>query len=123
MPGLITPDTGLIKLALQNKCPQCGQASLYETALSFDIRDQCPECELDLSKHDIGDGAVIFLLFILGFLLVPLALLMEWAVSPPLWVHAVLWGLVALGLTLWMMRPVKAYIIALELKHRPETLK
>ncbi len=61
----------------------------------------------------------MFLIFILGFLLVPLALLFENAFAPPLWVHAVLWGGAAIGITLGALRPLKAYVIALQYKHRP----
>ena len=57
--------------------------------------------------------------FILGFALVPLALWVEYAFAPPLWVQALLWPTIALGLTLGLLRPLKAYIIALQYKHRP----
>jgi uncharacterized protein (DUF983 family) len=47
-----------------------------------------------------------------------LALLLDIAVRPPMWVHIVTWPIViaiAVGLTL---RPVKALMIALQHKHR-----
>lgn len=113
------PDSSLIRLGLACKCPKCGEGSLYASRFSLDVRKTCPVCGLELGRHDAGDGAVVFLIFILGFLLVPLALAFEWLASPPLWVHAVLWGTVALAITLGAMRPLKAYIIALQFKHRP----
>ena len=79
----------------------------------------CPVCGLNLAKNDSADGPAVFLIFLLGFSLVPLALLFENIFAPPLWVHAVLWGFVALGATIGMLRPLKAYIIALQFKHRP----
>ncbi len=84
------------------------------------LRDNCAVCGLDLTKNDSADGPAVFLIFILGFLLVPLALITDNLFSPPLWVHAILWGSVALGLTLGALRPLKAYIIALQFKHRPK---
>ena len=78
-------------------------------------------CNLALAKNDSGDGPAVFMVFILGFLLVPAALLFDALVSPPLWVHAVLWTLVALGICVFSLQSIKAYVIALQFKHRPET--
>ncbi len=82
------------------------------------MRDVCAHCGLALAKNDSADGPAVFLIFVLGFLLVPAALIVESVFSPPLWVHAVVWAVVALGITIGAMRPLKAYIIALQFKHR-----
>ena len=58
------------------------------------------------------------MIFVLGFLLVPAALLFDTLVEPPLWVHAALWGVVALGLCIGALKPLKSYIIYLQYKHR-----
>lgn len=73
-----------------------------------------------MGKHDIGDAASVFLVFILGFFLVPLAWIFELAIAPPLWVHAVLWGAVAFALILLLLPAVKAYVILLEYRHRKD---
>lgn len=111
-------DMALVRNALACKCPRCREGDLYEPGWSFDLREVCPVCGLDYGKSDSADGPAVFLIFVLGFLLVPLALLVEVVFSPPLWVHAVLWTVVALGLTIGSLRPLKAYIIALQFKHR-----
>ncbi len=115
----LLPDIALIRLALACKCPKCQSGGLYRSGFTMTLREQCPVCGLNLSQNDTGDGPAVFMIFVLGALLVPLALLLEWAASPPLWVHAVLWGIVALALTLGALRPLKAYIVALQYKHRP----
>ena len=112
-------DKEIIKIALSCKCPKCQKGDLYKGSFSIELKDKCAECGLDLTKNDSADGPAVFLIFILGFLLVPLALLFEVLVAPPLWVHAVLWTVVALGLTVGSLKPIKAYIIALQYKHRP----
>lgn len=71
-----------------------------------------------LGKHDVGDGAAVFLIFILGFTIIPLAWLFETAFAPPLWAHVAVWGGVALGLISVLMPATKAYIILLEHRHR-----
>lgn len=118
------PDTNIIRQAFACKCPRCGKGPLYKQGfMNMDLRDACPECGLDYTKIDAADGPAVFLIFILGFLLVPAALLFEYLVHPPLWVHAVLWGAVALGSTLGSLKPLKAYIISLQWKHRPNDWK
>lgn len=112
-------DLDLIKLGLSCKCPRCGKGDLYKPGINLNLRDYCESCGLDLSKSDSADGPAVFLIFVLGFALVPLALLFEIVFAPPLWVHAVLWGSLALVITLGTLRPLKAYIIALQFRHRP----
>jgi len=111
-------DKKMLRLALTQKCPRCGQGDLYQPGFSLSLRPACPSCGLDLSKSDAADGPAVFLIFILGFLLVPAALLVESLFHPPLWVHGVVWGIVLLGLTIGALRPIKAYVIALQFKHR-----
>lgn len=115
----LLPDPRPIRLALGCKCPKCGEGSLFTSRFTMTVRPQCPVCGLNLAENDVGDGPAVFLIFLLGTLLVPLALLFEKLAGPPLWVHAVLWGIVAVALTLGALRPLKAYIIALQFKHRP----
>ena len=114
------PDPIPLKDALHSKCPKCHEGALFKPGWNMEVNETCPHCQLALSAHnDSADGPAVFLIFILGFLLVPLALLLEVALSPPLWVHAVLWTIIALGITIGSLKPLKAYIIALEYKHRP----
>lgn len=106
--------------ALKCKCPRCHVGDLYKVGLNADLRPTCAECGLDFSKNDSADGPAVFMIFVLGFLLVPLALLFDAYVSPPLWVHAILWLCVALGMTIGMLKPLKSFVIAQQYKHRPE---
>lgn len=85
---------------------------------SISVVPTCGACGAEVGKHDIGDAASVFLVFILGFLLVPLAWAFELTYAPPLWVHAVLWGAVAFALILLLLPAVKAYVILLEYRHR-----
>lgn len=114
------PDTHLIRQSLKSLCPRCGQGALFQDGfLNMNLRESCPNCGLDYKRIDAADGPAVFLIFILGFLLVPAALLFEWAFHPPLWFHVILWGPIALGATLGSLKPIKSYIVALQFKHRP----
>ncbi len=112
-------DAQALKLALACKCPKCGTGDLYPQGFVLTLRPVCEVCGLNLAKNDSADGPAVFLIFFLGFSLVPLALLFETLFAPPLWLHAVLWGTVAICITIGSLRPLKAYIIALQYKHRP----
>ena len=112
-----------LNLALSCKCPKCGQGDLYKARFSLELRERCASCGLEFSKNDSADGPAVFLIFLLGFLLVPLALIFETLFMPPLWVHAVIWTLCALIITLLLLKPLKAYVIALQYKYRPEDWK
>ncbi|MGQ0526826.1 MAG: DUF983 domain-containing protein [Alphaproteobacteria bacterium] len=114
------PDAEILKIGWKCKCPQCKRGDLYKPGLTLNLRDKCEVCGLDLSKNDSADGPAVFLIFSLGFLLVPLALLFEVTLEPPLWVHIVIWSIAALTIAMGTLRPLKAYIIALQYKHRPQ---
>lgn len=113
------PDLETIKLGMRGLCPRCQKSSIFKSGFSLDLIKTCPSCALDLSKNDSADGPAVFLIFILGFSLVPLALLFDMWISPPLWLHVLLWGVIGFGMIIASLRPIKAYIIALQYKYRP----
>lgn len=78
-------------------------------------------CDLDLRAQDSGDGPAVFVILILGFVVVALALMVEAKFEPPLWVHAALWSIVIVVGALALLRPFKATLIALQFKHRRGT--
>ncbi len=98
------------------RCPRCGKGPLFHGFLQ--VAERCTDCGLDLKKADSGDGPAVFIIFILGFLVVPLALLVESSFAPPMWVHMVLWPIVILGGALALLRPMKGVMIALQFRHK-----
>lgn len=100
------------------RCPKCGQGHIYQSLTSLNLCENCVSCGFDLAKNDSADGPAVFLIFILGFLLVPLALIVDQLFSPPLWAHALLWSFVTLALTLGALKPLKSYVITLQYKYR-----
>lgn len=101
---------------LRCRCPNCGRGRLFAGFLT--VAERCSVCGLDLKSADSGDGPAVFLIFVLGALVVPAALLLESLASPPLWLHALLWGVVILGGAVALLRPFKATLIALQYRHR-----
>lgn len=118
LPTLL-PDAEMLRLGFYCLCPRCKTGALYAPGFTLSVKDVCTDCGLNLARSDSADGPAVFLIFILGFFLVPLALWMENTFHWPVWVHAIVWGVTALSLTVGSLRPIKAYIIALQYKHRP----
>lgn len=100
---------------LRGRCPRCGEGRLFSGYLK--IAETCEACGLDFQGEDAGDGPAVFIMFAVGFIVVPLALVAEVAFGPPLWLHMVLWIPVSLALILIMLPPFKATLYALQHKH------
>lgn len=110
MTGRKWPDIPPMQAGLRCRCPRCGQGKLFKGLL--EVTETCPVCGLDLTPHDSGDGPAVFAIFLLGFIVVPLALWFETAFSPPIWLHLVIWPPVIIGLAIAMLRPMKAVLVA-----------
>jgi uncharacterized protein (DUF983 family) len=82
------------------------------------VVDRCQSCGLELGEMDSGDGPAVFVMFIVLIITVPLVFLVYAVFEPPIWVHAILWPIVIIGLSLWLLRPAKGIMIALQFKHR-----
>jgi len=101
---------------LKARCPRCGEGALFRSGLI--LRDKCERCGLDYAFADSGDGPAVFAIFILGFLVLAGALLVEFRIGPPVWVHVVLWGVLTPLLGYLLLRVLKATLIALQYKVR-----
>jgi uncharacterized protein (DUF983 family) len=101
---------------LKPRCPLCRKGRLYRP-WTVSVVEKCAVCAAPLGQHDIGDGAAVFLLFILGFSIVPLAWVLELAFSPPLWVQAFIWSVVGTAMVAILLPATKAYIVMLEWRH------
>jgi uncharacterized protein (DUF983 family) len=82
------------------------------------VVERCDSCGLELGAMDSGDGPAVFVMFIVLILTVPLVFLV-WAVfDPPMWVHAILWPIIVIGLSVGLLPPAKGIMIGLQYKHR-----
>lgn len=104
-----------IQAGLRGRCPRCGEGRLFSGFLSVD--GNCSNCGLDYSFADAGDGPAVFVILIIGFIVVGLALWMEVTLNPPLWVHFILWIPLAIILSLAGLRLLKGVLITLQYAH------
>ncbi len=102
--------------ALKGICPRCGNAPLFRGFATF--QPNCRACGLDFSGFNVGDGPAAFLIFIVGGLVVGLAIWVELRFAPPFWVHILLWVPLATALTIGLLRIGKGWLLALEYRHR-----
>src|SRR5579862_1665092 len=116
MSGAEYPPLSPLRVALQCRCPRCGQGKLYSGLLS--VAPRCAECGLDLAAQDAGDGPAVFVILILGAIVVALAILVEITFEPPMWVHLVLWTPFIIGGAILLLRLLKAWLIAMQFRHR-----
>jgi uncharacterized protein (DUF983 family) len=99
-------------------CPRCGKGKLFVNVLN--LRDSCDVCGLDYKFIDTGDGPAVFAIFILGFLCVGGALIAEFVFGIPWWAHVLLWGILTPLIAVFLLRFLKATLIALQFKNKAE---
>jgi uncharacterized protein (DUF983 family) len=105
----IWPPIDPIQAGLKGRCPRCGEGRLFSGFLT--VGKGCNTCGLDYSFADAGDGPAVFVILIIGFIVVGLALWMEVNYNPPLWVHFILWIPLAIVLSLVALRLIKGVLV------------
>lgn len=100
---------------LKGRCPRCGEGPLFSSGLK--LQQACRQCGLSYSFADAGDGPAVFAILILGFLVLAGALFFEFKLKAPVWLHVALWGVLTPFAAFWLLRVLKATLIALQYKH------
>jgi uncharacterized protein (DUF983 family) len=108
----IWPPVDPISVGLKGRCPRCGEGRLFDGFLT--VGEDCTNCGLDYSYADAGDGPAVFVILIVGFIVVGLALWTEVNISPPLWVHLVIWLPLTVALALTALRLIKGVLLTLQ---------
>jgi len=104
-----------IATGLACRCPACGRGRLFDGYLT--VVETCDSCGAELRSRSSGDGPAVFVIFAVGLIVPLLAWIVEAAISPPLWVHAVLWSVAVVAGSLALLRPFKGVVVALEYHH------
>jgi uncharacterized protein (DUF983 family) len=103
---------------IAGRCPACGKGKLYSGYLA--VAPRCEVCGLDYGFAEAGDGPAVFVILITGFIVTAAALFVEIAYAPPYWLHALLWGPLAIILPLLLLRSFKGVLIGLQHRHKAE---
>jgi uncharacterized protein (DUF983 family) len=110
------PHPGVVRASLLGRCPRCGNGALFSGYLA--IAPCCTSCGLDFATFDVGDGPAALVILVVGAMVCAAALWVEFAWSPPLWVHAVLWAPAIAILSFVFLRVIKAALLVLQYQHR-----
>lgn len=97
------------------RCPRCGEGPLFRSYLK--VASRCESCGLDLEFADSGDGPAIFIIFVVGFIVVAGALIVDVLFHPPVFVHLIVWLPTTVILCLALLPPFKATMVALQYRH------
>lgn len=108
----------LLKVGFCLRCPRCGKGKVFSGLLT--IRDACSDCGLSLKDRDVGDGPAFFAIVLVGFIVVPIAAIVEYKLEPSPLITIPLWGGMVVGLSLLVLRTAKATLIALHYRLRKE---
>lgn len=98
------------------RCPRCGEGPLFIGFLK--PVKHCESCGLDLSFAEGTEGPAVFIILIVGFVIVGAAAAVEALFHPAPFVHLLLWLPGTVILSLLLLRPFKATMIALQYQHR-----
>jgi uncharacterized protein (DUF983 family) len=103
---------------ITGRCPACGHGRMFSGYLT--LAPRCKSCGLDYGFADAGDGPAVFVILVTGFIVVGAALYVEMIYAPPYWLHALLWGTLAILLPMILLRSFKGVLIALQYKHKAQ---
>ncbi|MDQ0391555.1 DUF983 domain-containing protein [Labrys monachus] len=110
------PPLSPFQTGLRGVCPRCGQGRMFDGFLKLVPR--CRSCGLDYSFADSGDGPAVLVILLAGFIILGAALYVEFTFEPPIWVHIVLWGPLAIIVCLGLLRLMKGVLVALQFTNK-----
>lgn len=80
-------------------------------------------CGADFRDEDAGDGPAIFVIFITGIFIVPLALAFHMIFKPPMAVTVIIWGIVITVASLWLLRLMRGVMFAVAWQRRAREVR
>jgi uncharacterized protein (DUF983 family) len=101
---------------LRLRCPQCGEGRVFQSFLKF--HDACAACGANFRAADAGDGPAVFVILIVGAIVAPLLLILQFGFDLPWWAAAGATMVVAVVLCLALLPLFKSVLFALQWKHK-----
>lgn len=110
-----------IKRGLRLRCPACWNGKLYSGFLK--VQESCSHCSLPLKEHDAADGPAYVVMSVMSIKVVVLALILEFTMNPPVWLHIITWIPFTIIGSLILLRFTKSLFIAIQYHHKIGNLK
>lgn len=111
MPSKFPP----VQTGLKGRCPVCAEGRLFKGFLEFS--PSCEACHADFSKEDAGDGPAVFVIFIVGIFIVPMALGFSMILNAPMWLTLIIWIPIIIIVCLILLRLLRGVMFNLQWKH------
>ena len=108
----------ILKVGVRGRCPRCGKGRLFQGFLT--LAPKCEVCGLDYSFADPADGPAFFVMILMGIPVGILAVWLELAYEPPLWVHLVTTVPFMFLACVPILRPFKGMMVASQFLHKAE---
>lgn len=80
--------------------------------------DRCAVCGADFKAADAGDGPAVFVILVVGAVVAPLLIILQFGLHLPGWVALAATMAAAVGLCLALLPPFKALLFAFQWKHK-----
>lgn len=100
-----------IQRGLCRRCPNCGIGPLFSGLLK--VRAPCPTCGNDNAAYPSDDMPPYVTILLLGHLIVPLFIWVDFTLAPPLWLEFAIWPALTVVLTVALLPFVKGGVIGL----------
>lgn len=97
---------------MMGRCPACGEGKLFRAFVK--VADRCDAFGEDLHHHRADDFPAYLTIFLVGHLVVPIAMYVEIVYQPSYWLHAALWAPMVILLSIGLLQPIKGMIVALQ---------
>ena len=112
------PAVAPVPAGLSGRCPHCGRGKLFKSFI--EVAERCDVCGLSYDFADAGDGPAVFVSFAALVVVVGLALLIDAAYEPPIWLLMLILLPLILVLCLGLLRPTKGLMVALQYRNKAE---
>jgi uncharacterized protein (DUF983 family) len=98
-----------VRRGLQNRCPCCGEGRVFDGYLT--LVKHCAACGAPLGRLRADDAPPYFTILLVGHLLVPGVLWVEFHYRPPMWLHMAVWLPLFTILCMLLLRPIKGGVV------------
>lgn len=95
-----------------HRCPACGTGALFRAYLK--VGDACPACGEELFHHRADDAPPYVTILVIGHLILGSVVGIDLAYAWPLWLHAIVWFPLTVGLCLGFLPTAKGALVGLQ---------
>jgi uncharacterized protein (DUF983 family) len=89
---------------------------VFEGYLRF--RERCRACGADFKVADAGDGPAVFVILIVGAIVAPLLIILQFGLKLPGWLALAITFAATIALCLALLPPFKSVLFSLQWKHK-----